>query len=44
MSIFVSKRLAATTATLLMLILAQFGLASCEPDEFAPVPARIAHS
>lgn len=43
MSIFVSKRFGVAMATLVVLTLAQLGLASCEPDEFAPVAARVAH-
>ena len=42
-AIIVSKRLRAVAASVICLFLAQFVLASCEPDEFAPVGARIAH-
>jgi hypothetical protein len=43
-AIIVSKRVRALTAGLICLSLAQFVLASCEPDEFAPVGARTAHA
>jgi len=42
-SIIVSKRFRTAVAGLVCLSLAQLVLASCEPDEFAPVAARVAH-
>jgi hypothetical protein len=43
-AIIVSKRFLTAAAGLICLSLAQLVLASCEPDEFAPVGARTAHS
>jgi hypothetical protein len=42
-SIIVSKRVRAAILTAICFSAAQVMLTSCDPDEFAPIAARIAH-
>ena len=42
-SIIVSKRFRVAVVTTVCFSLAQVLLTSCDPDEFAPIAARIAH-
>jgi len=43
-SLIVSKRVLSASLALFALAAAQFVLSSCEPDEFAPVGAKVAHA